>query len=90
MPVGLLLRSEGVTMPRTREPEDDDGARVWSQATIKVNLGDYESVELSIGTSRPVRDHSSSIRNAHKALHRDHMKLLSERVEEIRELWSNK
>jgi len=69
---------------------DDTQARVWSQSTIKVNLGDYESMELSIGTSRPVVNNTRVIEREHKKLHVEHMKLLSERVDEVREIWTNK
>jgi hypothetical protein len=76
-------------MPNRTPIDEPDDARVWSQATLKINLGNYESVELSIGTSRTVEDSDRATRAMHRKLHKEHMSMLSQRAEEIRALWSN-
>lgn len=67
-----------------------DGYRIWDEIKITVNLGDYESVSLTTGTSRSVAGNLNAAKRAHRRLQREHEAMLSEKVEEVRQLWGKK
>lgn len=62
-------------------------ARVWGSTKIKINLGNYEGVEIEMGTSRTCDDTRSSIKRMHTQINRDHESLISVKIEEVRALW---
>ena len=38
----------------TEEPSPPTPSRIWGEITIKMNLGDFESVDVTVGTEYPV------------------------------------
>jgi hypothetical protein len=73
--------------PQGVEVGPDGQARVWTQLTVKINLGPYESAEVSTGTSIPVDNTPTAIRAALKKLHRRHVVVLGEALTQAREDW---
>jgi hypothetical protein len=58
--------------------------------TVKVNLGDYESVEVSVGGSLTVENTAAAVKRAQRTLMRQHEDMLAAKAAELREMWSNK
>jgi hypothetical protein len=77
------------------EPEDDgptgdeDTARIWDEMTLTINLGSYESVKITTGTSRSVLDTPASLRREHRRLVREHERMLGDKAAELRAMWGN-
>lgn len=66
-----------------------DRGRAWAQMTLKVNLGSYESVDISLGGSLGVENNEVAIRRAHRTLLAQQQRMLGTKGEELRELWGN-
>jgi hypothetical protein len=69
--------------------DEDGNAMTWSSLTVKINLGNYESAEVSLGTRVPVSNNDASIRRAHRQLLRRHTSLIEPKVAEVREQWGH-
>jgi hypothetical protein len=57
--------------------------------TLKVNLGGYESVDISLGGSLTVDNTPAAIRTAQRTLMKQHERLLTIKAEELRQLWGS-
>jgi hypothetical protein len=68
---------------------DEDRGRAWAQMTLKVNLGSYESVDISLGGSMGCENSAAAIAKVHRTLLRQQEKMLGEKGEALRELWGN-
>jgi hypothetical protein len=62
-------------------------ARAWAEMSVTINLGDYESTKVTLGTSRTVEDSRTAVKRMHRQMHQDHETLLAEKVEEVRLMW---
>lgn len=61
-------------------------ARVWGQITVKVNLGDYNSAEVSTGHSRDCRDTDRSILRMQKKIAEQNEAVIQTAMESLESL----
>lgn len=59
---------------------------MWGQITIKVNLGDYNSAEVSTGHSRDCRDNSAAILRMQKRIARQNEAVIQSALESLETL----
>lgn len=77
-------------MPSRATPEPHDETRVWAQTTRKVNLGDYSSVEISVGASAPMVGASASDRQAmYRELLAEQEKVLEKQAKRLNQRWGS-
>lgn len=90
MPTGSRRRTTPEVEVESGVDVEGSVARIWSETTLTINLGDYESVKISLGCSRSVEDDRTIRRRAQRSLMREHEDMLSTKAAEVRAMWSNK
>lgn len=65
---------------------EQGNARVWGQITVKVNLGDYNSAEVSTGHSRDCRDTSRAILRMQKKIAEQNEAVIQTALESLESL----
>lgn len=78
-------------MARKEAPNEEPGkARVWAEMSITVNLGDYESVKVSLGESRECDDTEADRKRTRKSLQDDIEAAVVRKAGKVKKVWHNR
>lgn len=73
----------------TPEAEESDGkplARVWSEWSVTINLGDYSSVKYNTGASVSCVDDRPTVRRTRRQLDRDIEEIIAQRAQQFQQI----